>query len=123
MSWKMLWAGLASCLLIGVRTDNAGAWWWGKPCPPEHTFQRAGDPQAISRFAKPSETPAYVGYYVGGGDPFKKGRCPTPVDGTWGYDYSGDCFRRNVFLRWWPKYYYQGGPGEYATDGPRIPKK
>src|SRR5437763_4796314 len=79
----------------------------------EHTMERAGHPDHQSKLAKPSETKGYVGYYVGGGSPFKSCWRP-PQAGTWGWDYQGCVLPRKVFLHWWccpPK--YQGGTGAY----------
>jgi hypothetical protein len=86
---------------------------------PHHTMQRAGYPDRVACWAAPSETPAYVGYWVGGGSPCK-GRSPMPSEGTWGWDYAGRCIPRNVALKWWLKPKYQGGMGQYKTDGPHL---
>ena len=51
-----------------------------------HTFERAGYPNEVSKFAYPSETCNYAGYYVGGGCTFSGG-APGPMDGTYGWDY------------------------------------
>ena len=88
----------------------------------DHTFARAGHPEIVSRCAQPSNTPAYGGYYVGGGSPCKGGP-PGPLEGTFGWDYFG-CRRwpHRIALGWAGR--YQGGTGAYKTDGPRIcPKK
>ena len=82
---------------------------------------RAGYPQEVSRFARPSDTGRYVGYPVGGGCAFpRKGDPPGPNDGTWGWDYLGGCFQRRVILHWWHGRRYQGGAGAYETEGPRV---
>ncbi|MBY0229547.1 MAG: hypothetical protein K2W96_09735 [Gemmataceae bacterium] len=85
----------------------------------EGSFERAGNPQAVSPHARPSDTGAYVGYQVGGGSwSRKRGEEPTPEEGTWGWDYAGWCLPSRVILGWWhgkP----QGGTGAYKTDGPR----
>jgi hypothetical protein len=83
-----------------------------------HTFERAGNPQHLSRFAMPSETPNWGSYYVGGGCTCK-GAPPGPADGTYGWDYM--CFwkyRYQVVLKWCHR--YKGGYGAYATDGPPV---
>src|SRR3954462_13358233 len=60
----------------------------GHPRVIEHTFERAGDPLCLSPHAKPTHTPDYVSYYVGGGA--AHGGCARRVeDGTWGRDYEG----------------------------------
>jgi hypothetical protein len=83
--------------------------------------QRAGYPQEVAPWARPSDTGRYVGYYVGGGcvNP-RKAEPPYPDDGTWGWDYLGGCFRRHVILGWWHGRRYQGGTGAYQTDGPKV---
>lgn len=96
-----------------ARADEPAA----DPC---HTMARAGWPQEVSRWAQPSDTGSYIGYTVGGGSPFRNGYAPAPDAGTWGWDYQGWCFARNVVLRWWPQPRYQGGGGAYKTEGPRL---
>lgn len=90
-----------------------------------HTFERAGNPDCVSRFARPTETPAYIGYYVGGGESFlAKHRCgggapPGPLQGTFGYDYAGICPRlRKFIVLGFGQKKWQGGPGFYYDDGP-----
>ena len=73
----------------------------------------------VGRCARPSKGPDYTGYYVGGGAPCRgEPRCST--EGTWGWDYKGRCFSRNVWLDWWHGRRYQGGSGNYKTDGPEC---
>jgi len=88
-----------------------------------HTMDRAGHPDCISKCARPSVTPAYVGYYVGGGAVGPKAEPPLASDGTWGWDYQGGWFRRRVILNWWHGRRYQGGIGAYKTDGPHLQHK
>lgn len=85
----------------------------------EHTFDRAGHPDEISKLAHPSNTPRYYGYYVGGGSPYRGGG-PGPADGTWGWDYGGlfHWWQSRVELLWNNR--YQGGTGAYHPDGPRV---
>src|SRR5437867_1041836 len=78
---------------------------------------RAGGPSAISWFAHPSDTGDYVGYYIGGGCPWK-GQPRCSGEGTWGWDYSGILFSRHVILAWSHCRRYQGGIGYYRT----VPK-
>jgi hypothetical protein len=119
-----LGVGLVSALLAGCAHTEI--------CPldppppnPAHNFHTKGCPQCIAPWAKPSETKAYIGYYVGGGSPCH-GSCklcscahpPAPGDGTWGWDYQGCLLPRKVYLWWWHK--YQGGTGAYRTDGPHL---
>lgn len=83
---------------------------------------RAGHPQEIARWAKPSDTGRYVGYYVGGGAwNYRQSDPPLPDEGTWGWDFAGGHFRRRVVLNWWHGRRYQGGTGAYQTEGPRLP--
>ena len=87
----------------------------------DHTFARAGHPELISRCARPSDTCAYAGYYVGGGCVLRGGP-PGPLEGTWGWDYFGPCWLpHRVVLGWCERCRYQGGVGAYRTDGPHVP--
>ena len=84
----------------------------------EHTFERAGYSCEVSRLAHLSNTPRYVGYYVGGGCAFKGGP-PGPAQGTFGWDYGGICrFPKRIILGWCNR--FQGGVGAYKTDGPDV---
>jgi hypothetical protein len=86
--------------------------------PPENTMARAGCPQAVRPCARPSDTGRYVGYYVGGGTPWRgDGRAVN--EGTWGWDYRR-CLLGGVMLRWSHGCRYQGGTGAYATDREKI---
>ena len=87
----------------------------GEPRVFEHTHARAGDPWLISTQAAPTLTPAYAGYYVGGGsavggDPRRR------EEGTWGVDYVGLHLPRNVALGWSHGRREQDGTGAYTTD-------
>lgn len=78
-------------------------------------------PPSVAWWARPSDTGRYVGYYVGGGNPWpRRADPPAPCEGTWGWDYRGGCLQRNVILGWWHARRYQGGVGAYRTDGPRV---
>ncbi|MDR3635920.1 MAG: hypothetical protein P4L84_19110 [Isosphaeraceae bacterium] len=92
----------------------------GKPRRFEHTLERAGSPHVISAHAQPTNTPEYVGYYVGGGSAHG-GDARTWQEGTWGWDYEGMHFRRHVGLNWSHGRRYQGGTGSYRADGPHLP--
>ncbi len=81
-------------------------------------FARAGNPQCLAAHARPSNGPGDVGYYVGGGSAFH-GQPRGINEGTWGWDYSGIHLERIVALGWWHGQRYQGGTGQYKTDGPR----
>ena len=143
--FKRCWAPLLSCLVLlslgatVVRAQddcNTGEWlpWWkrlfikrfrgdlfyGNGGPP-HTFDQTGHPDEISKFAFPSETPNYFGYYVGGGCAFHGGP-PGPTEGTWGWDYAGLCCHcKRLVLNWCHK--CKGGAygGPYRIDGPKTP--
>jgi hypothetical protein len=92
----------------------------GRPRVFEHTAARAGYPPGISAHAHPTYTPAYVGYFVGGGSAC--GGCGRRVeDGTWGRDYEGIFLPRHVWLNWTHGLRYQGGTGAYNPDGPVVP--
>jgi hypothetical protein len=80
---------------------------------------RAGCPQCVSRYAQPTRTPEYVGYYVGGGAA-RDGEPRYPHEGTWGWDYGGRLFPKRIMLNWWHGERSQGGTGAYKTEGPKI---
>jgi hypothetical protein len=79
-----------------------------------------GCPQTYRWWAQPQKFWNYGGYYVGGGNPFRRAcnRCVT--DGTWGWDYVGPIMPRVVDLGWWWHPKSQGGSGRYEPDGPRL---
>jgi hypothetical protein len=86
----------------------------------DHTFERAGHPERIAWYARPSDTGRYVGYYVGGGNPcYRHGQDRNPWEGTWGWDYRGFCLPSRIALDWFHGR-YQGGQGAYRTDGPHF---
>lgn len=97
---------------------------WGQGLPPTnyHEEHRAGYPQQLSRFARPSKNHAMFGYWVGGGAVSRhRGEAPYANEGTWGWDYRGWIIPRRVDLLWWHGRRAQGGPGAYKTDGPHLP--
>jgi hypothetical protein len=68
--------------------------------------------------ARPSNTSAYTGGYVGGGTAW--GGCPRqPQQGTWGWDYQGLLFPKKIWLNW-NSSRRQGGTGAYEPDGPKL---
>jgi len=82
---------------------------------------RAGNTLEVAPWARPSDTGRYVGYYVGGGAlNMHKAEPPYWDDGTWGWDYQGGHFRRQIILGWWHGRRFQGGVGAYKTDGPHV---
>jgi hypothetical protein len=96
-----------------------------KPVPlgsddPRHTYERAGYHYGdVSKIARPSNTPEFCGYYVGGGCPFHGGP-PGPLEGTFGWDYCcHKLFCPRVQLGWCHR--YKGGTGDYRTEGPYVP--
>jgi hypothetical protein len=92
----------------------------GHPRIIEHTHARAGNPLRISPHASPTDTPAYIGYYVGGGSAC--GGEPRRVEeGTWGRDYEGLWLPRHVWLGWSHGRRYQDGTGSYEPAGHYVP--
>ena len=90
---------------------------YGRYC--ENAFERAGFPNCIGRFAKPSTDAYHQVGYVGGGTLFG-GTSRRKDEGTFGMDYSGHWFSRKTWLRWSHGVRYQGGAGRYETEGPRL---
>jgi hypothetical protein len=76
---------------------------------------RAGDPLCVSPHAAPTKTPAYEGYYVGGGRAFL-GEPRRGEEGTWGWDYVGHRLPRRVALGWSHGRPERGGDATYAVD-------
>lgn len=101
------------------------------PCPgtevikhqpdPDHTMCRAGWPESLSKFARPSITHRYCGGYVGGGCAFR-GEPRHADEGTWGWDYCGGHLKHRVFLCWCHCTRFVSG-GTYQTDGPVFPRE
>ncbi len=90
---------------------------YGRYC--ENGFLRAGFPNCIGRFAKPSTDAYHQVGYVGGGTLFGgSSRCID--EGTFGMDYSGYWFSRKTWLKWSHGDRHQGGAGRYETEGPRL---
>lgn len=113
---------LFAVLALGGMAGSASAF-WPFDCPPEHTMERAGYPQCVSKCAAPGRNCNYRLGYVGGGCFTCKGCTARPADqGTFGYDYAGCILTRpgRVFLSWCG---CDGGklPGPYKTDGPHVP--
>jgi len=82
---------------------------------------RSGDTACPACWAIPTDPYRYSGYYVGGGTCCPYASCPRYGDqGTWGWDYVGYCVKPLVRLAWWKSPHYQGGPGNYAPDGPNC---
>ena len=85
----------------------------------EPTPCQAGYSLPVAWYARPSETPQYIGYYVGGGSALG-GTHRYCDEGTWGWDYQGCILPRRVLL-YWSHWRYQGGTGAYRTEGPPVP--
>jgi hypothetical protein len=89
-------------------------------CPPKRyrmpDCKRAGNPHCVAPWAKCSVTDKYSSWYVGGGSPFKLGRCRKVSEGTWGLDYNGLFGHARVWLNY-TRGRHQGGEGAYETDG------
>jgi hypothetical protein len=132
--WPLLAAGWLLTMGLAARADEPPQW---HPCRirewpgrlyygrggGEHTFERAGYPNEISRFAHPSNTHRYFGYYVGGSGRSGKhgnGRPLTETEGTWGWDYGGlwGHLAAKIQLLWTEK--HQSGEGHYKIDGPPV---
>lgn len=98
----------------------------GRPATERRHFQgdqfaRAGNPQCLSPFAKPTESPHETGYFVGGGarTRARQGEHRRATDGTWGTDYTGILFPKHIELNWWHGSRFQGGGLGYRNVGPR----
>lgn len=90
---------------------------YGRYC--ENAFLRAGFPNCIGRFARPSTDANHQVGYVGGGTLF--GGTSRRIDeGTFGMDYAGHWFSRKTWLKWSHGERHQGGAGRYETEGPRL---
>jgi hypothetical protein len=89
---------------------------------PPDPYRRAGNPQVVHRYAKPTYTPHYCFGYVGGGAAYG-GQPRTLEEGTWGMDYCGYYLPHRVWQNWYHGRRAQGGVGRYETDGPHILKK
>jgi hypothetical protein len=88
------------------------------PCPAsDHSLHRAGNPQTVAWYARPSDTGHDIGYYVGGGCGCR-GESRHPDEGVWGWDYRGCLIPRRIVLSWCHCGPYQGGIGYYRT----VPK-
>jgi hypothetical protein len=119
----MRWNRCSNVALAALAMLTLGAAAGTDPADSWEEHRRAGFPQETSRRARPSDTGRYTGYTVGGGSVrLRKGDPPLPHEGTWGWDYVGGVFKRRVILNWWHGRRYQGGPGAYQTDGPKILK-
>jgi hypothetical protein len=132
---RRLLGGLCLAVLFtaAARADEPPRWhkcrlreWPGKqpigPGTQVQTYEGAGYPNELSKYAVPSNGPNYEGYYVGGNTPWAKGgaRDRRDDEGTWGWDYSGWCHFRFKVNLFWNDEKYQGGYGAYKIDGPPV---
>src|SRR5262249_51514950 len=79
------------------------------------SFAHAGPP-CVAWYARPTEEPHDLGYYVGGGA-WRGGECRRGREGTWGWDYGGCLVPKRVILAWYHGRRCQGGIGSYKTVG------
>jgi hypothetical protein len=116
-SWKDKYteSGEKKALAERLATPRMRHWPW------VHDEAQAGYPSSVACYAHLGETPAYVGYYVGGGSAL--GGSPRYCcEGTWGWDYQSHCLPRRVLLYWSHGHRSQGGTGDYRTaGGPEVP--
>jgi hypothetical protein len=91
----------------------------GNTTEADHTFARAGFPNVIASWARPSQTPKYMPGYIGGSIAHGGDFPIAPWDGVFGYDYVGHGPPGRVFLGW---AHDPVNPrmGSYRTDGPRV---
>ena len=85
--------------------------------------ERTGYPHRISKYARPSVSSHYGGYFFGGGSArrnfgrvFGGTETRNRNEGTWGWDYTGPLSLRRVALKWWHGRRQQAGAGSYATE-------
>ena len=83
-------------------------------------FDRAGNPQCVSRWAQPSWERKSVSYFVGGSQAFG-GEERYIHQGTWGNDYAP--WYTRVSLKWSHGRSYQDGGGQYEPDRRNNPLK
>jgi hypothetical protein len=91
-------------LLVLLLPASAGA----EECPPRPV-------PCVAWWARPSESPHDIGYYVGGGVGKRHGEPRRPDEGTWGWDYVG-LLPRRIVLWWGHGRRCQGGTGAYRTE-------
>lgn len=100
-------------LFVGCIGSNAIA----QTTAADHTFERAGYPNSIARWARPSQKPKYSLGYIGRATVFDHDCEPRQAEGVIGYDYVGYGPYSRVFPGWVT---VGSPPGPYRTDGPRI---
>lgn len=107
----MRWFTLLALLVVGDVT-------WAQTAA-DHSFARAGSPQRVAPWARPSQRPQRVLGYVGGAAVLGGEGPAGPVDGVVGYDYIGSGPADRVFLGWLHSVSAPPG-GPYRTDGRRV---
>lgn len=89
----------------------------GRPRHFCHNHERAGFPLSLRNHLQPTNNGDSYGYYVGGGGGHGSGpRCRE--EGTFGWDYVGIHFPRNVILGWNHGRKLQAGADVYKTETP-----
>jgi hypothetical protein len=101
----------AACHNQGLCQYPQGACPWG--ADGEH---RAGYPQRIAWWAKPSDNGHYSGGYVGGGAAIGGDKMRSVDEGTFGWDYSGVVPLRRIWLNFTHGRRHQGGRGAYQSE-------
>lgn len=92
----------------------------GQSPPAQPVLFTGGVPYEVGLFAKPTYTFEYGYGWVGGGAPTWRGGPRRANEGVWGRDYVGVAYLRRVWPNWWHNGRYQGGPGSYTTEGPKL---
>jgi hypothetical protein len=110
---------LATCITTGVRADSRSLY----AAPTCQEVERAGNPRKIAFWARPQNSCAYDGYFVGGGSHMVHTLERSPDQGTWGWDFVGRCCAPTVKLTWTNPPRMQAGTGAYEPDGPHCCKK
>ncbi|MDA1051859.1 MAG: hypothetical protein O3C40_15440 [Planctomycetota bacterium] len=82
-------------------------------------LHRSGHPETLGRFATPSLNQHYSFGYVGGGAAFR-GEPRFADEGTWGVDYSGILFKKQIWLQWLHGQREPRHDGSYHTDRPHL---
>ena len=135
------WTQMRTCILLLAGTLTAAACAADQPkvekgffdhirdaprWSPANPFIRAGNPQCISKRARPFPNMKYTGYYVGGGAALYgreatclHGECRYADEGTFGLDYSP--WYSRVRMQWLHGRKYQAGEGQYEPDHANNP--
>jgi hypothetical protein len=102
MCTALVWLAVSAALRADERCDTSG--YHGR----------------VACWALPTNTKAYTGYYVGGGQAVG-GSGRYTDEGTWGWDYRGLVLPSRVALWFNHGARYQGGGGSYKVDGHPVP--